>query len=133
MQHEMPPVGSPASWLRYARSDLALATQPVKEGILPEVYCFHAQQAAEKALKAVLVAKGASFPYTHDLARLIGLLDSSGVCFPEQLRGAAGLTVYAVTARYPGPADDIDAEEFREALHIASQVVAWADDFLEDV
>ena len=49
-------IGSADDWLRHAESDLSLA-QIKRNGdeILIETLCFHAQQAAEKALKAVLV------------------------------------------------------------------------------
>lgn len=50
-ERQMP--GSPDDWLRRARSDLALAKVPLPEGALYEDLCFHAQQAAEKAIKAV--------------------------------------------------------------------------------
>jgi len=58
--------GGGEDWLRHARSDLALASAvgPVGD-ILAETLCFHAQQAAEKALKAVLVHVGIEFPRTH--------------------------------------------------------------------
>jgi len=49
--------GSPADWLRHAYSDLALASTMPLPQILLEQLCFHAQQAAEKALKAILVAR----------------------------------------------------------------------------
>lgn len=42
--------GSPADWLRHAYSDLALASMTPRPPVLPEQLCFHAQQAAEKAL-----------------------------------------------------------------------------------
>ena len=105
---------------------------PLRKGSFREVHCFHAQQAAEKALKAALVAKGVPFPHTHDLARLIGLLDSCGSSVPYELREAAGLTVYAVATRYPGPEDDLETEELREAVEIAGRVVAWVESFIED-
>ena len=45
---------SPADWLRYAVSDLELARTTPSSRILLEALCFHAQQAAEKALRACL-------------------------------------------------------------------------------
>jgi HEPN domain-containing protein len=62
MASEPPRRGSPGDWLRHARSDLALArTTPTPE-IMLEALCFHAQQAAEKAIKAVLVVRGITPP-----------------------------------------------------------------------
>ncbi|MEJ5376514.1 MAG: HEPN domain-containing protein [bacterium] len=45
--------GSPAEWLMLARADLALAKAPLPPGAVYEDLCFHAQQAAEKALKGM--------------------------------------------------------------------------------
>ncbi len=63
----------PREWLNRARSNLAQASVR-----LPEVYledlCFQAQQAAEKAIKAVFVARKTPFPYVHGLSRLLTLL-----------------------------------------------------------
>ena len=64
MLPEPPIPGSPEDWLRYARSDLALAQQRQAPEILLATLCFHAQQAAEKSIKAVLVQRGMIFPYS---------------------------------------------------------------------
>jgi HEPN domain-containing protein len=56
MQSETPQPGSPEEWLRYAQSDLKLASITLPSGVLLEALCFHAQQAAEKAIKAVLIS-----------------------------------------------------------------------------
>jgi HEPN domain-containing protein len=62
----MPPEpGSPEDWLRYARSDLAMARRVTDGEILIESLCFHAQQAVEKALKAVLVRENIRPPRTQ--------------------------------------------------------------------
>ena len=57
--------GSSEDWLRYAKADLALAQVPLPAGGLYELLCFHAQQAAEKSLKAVLMRRtfGPFWPY----------------------------------------------------------------------
>jgi HEPN domain-containing protein len=63
-------------WLAKARTDLTLATVVLEKGpdMVPWVCCFHAQQAAEKALKAVLVAQGVEPPHTHDVGALATLM-----------------------------------------------------------
>ena len=63
-----------ALWLRDAKSDLALASVKKTKSIRYAHLCFHAQQAAEKAVKAVLLSYGADIPRTHDLAFLVDLL-----------------------------------------------------------
>jgi hypothetical protein len=62
MSPNLPEPGSPADWLRYARSDLALARIERPAEVFLEMLCFHAQQAVEKSLKAVLLWKGGPFP-----------------------------------------------------------------------
>jgi HEPN domain-containing protein len=69
---------------------------------LREQVCFHAQQAAEKALKAVLVSWRIDFPYTHDIKGLLRIAETSGIVIPPTIQQAALLTPYAVETRYPG-------------------------------
>jgi HEPN domain-containing protein len=61
---EMRPVpGSPQEWIARAKGDLALAQAPLPEGGFYEDLCFHAQQAAEKALKSVYLHFAWDFRY----------------------------------------------------------------------
>ena len=48
-----------------------------------EDFCFDAQQAAEKAVKAVFMACGLTFPFIHDLGRLLALLVQGGIACPS--------------------------------------------------
>jgi HEPN domain-containing protein len=126
----MPPdPTSPGAWLRHARSDLAAARARVSDDQLLEHLCFHAQQAAEKALKAVLLAAGVGFPRTHDIQALLSLLPPE-VAAPVAVRSAPTLTPYAVEFRYPGLAEPVDESEHREALRLADAVVAWAESII---
>ncbi len=88
-------------WLSKARTDLALATVVLEKGpdMDPWACCFHAQQAAEKALKAVLVANGTEPPYTHDLGALAAVLPD-GVALGVSPADLGDLTTYATGARY---------------------------------
>jgi len=61
---------------------------------------FHAQQACEKCLKAVLSASGVEFSRTHDLVRLMQLLASQGIEVPDDAQWIDELNPYAVEARY---------------------------------
>lgn len=130
MPPDLPEVGTPADWLRYARSDLALARVQRPADVLLDTLCFHAQQAAEKSLKAVLLLQGIRFPYTHDIARLITLVSEAVVSWPEELDQASGLSEYAADARYPGSRESISEEDYRQALTIAEQVFAWAESLI---
>lgn len=126
MPSESGPPGSPSDWLRRARSDLALAKAPLPTGVFYEDLCFHAQQAAEKAVKAVYRAGRHHFRYTHDLAELLLGLTRLGVPVPEKVLEAADLTDFAGHARYPGPAEPVSEAEYRQAVALAEKVVEWA-------
>ena len=122
----------PQAWLSRARGNLTLAEKGGRlKGILFEDLCFNAQQAAEKALKAVCLANSLDFPRTHSLVHLMDILDKSGVDIPQNVRDADILTQYAVQSRYPGIVEDITRDEYREALNLAAQVVFWAEKIIK--
>jgi HEPN domain-containing protein len=118
--------GSPLDWLRHAWSDLELARMVRNSRILLEDLCFHAQQAAEKSLKAVLISKSTPFPKTHNIRTLLDLLPQ-GVIPPREVKETASLTDYAVLSRYPGDLEPVTEEEYRKALYLAEIVVKWAE------
>ena len=64
-----------ARWLEFAEIDLKAAKALLKEGSLSSVVCFHAQQSAEKCLKALIESKGLNPPKSHDLVMLYGHVD----------------------------------------------------------
>lgn len=76
---------SPEEWLLHARSDFKLAGLGLNEDILSEQICFHAQQAVEKAIKAVLLFYKIDFPFTHDLQELLDTIQSAGIQIPRDL------------------------------------------------
>jgi len=76
------PPDDPREWLNRARSNLLSARQTIP-GVYLEDLCFAAQQAAEKAIKAVLVHLGLTFPYIHQLAHLLKLLEQGGLKIPK--------------------------------------------------
>ena len=125
----MPPErqpGSPKDWLRYAYSDLELAGVSPPCGVMLEHLCFHAQQAAEKGLKAVLVSCRIAVPRTHSIRMLLDLLPDT-FTVPERVEDAASLTDYAVMGRYPGDTEPVDDEEYKEAIRLAKAVISWTE------
>lgn len=120
-----PEPGTPEDWLRHALSDLEIAGDRSGEHVLLESLCFHAQQAAEKSLKAVLIARGIQFPRTHNLKMLT---DQAALVtdVPEAVAEAVILSDYAVTVRYPGPYEEVTEDDHREALRLAEAVYDWA-------
>ena len=133
MPPHQPETGTPADWLKHARSDLALARVEHEADVLLETLCFHAQQTVEKSLKAVLLQEGVHFPYTHDIARLITLIRETTLPWADELDQAAELTGYAVETRYPGSAEVVSEEEYHQAVALAEQILIWAEDIIEPV
>jgi HEPN domain-containing protein len=119
----------PYAWLSRARSNLIRSRQRV-QGVYLEDLCFDAQQAAEKAVKAVLIHASTAFPRTHDLVRLLGLAEHAGYTLPHEVRQAGTLNDYAVASRYPGLAEPVSEEEYQEAVMLADRVLRWAEGIL---
>lgn len=113
-------------WISRARSDLALA-RAKPQGVYLEDLCFHAQQAAEKAIKALLIRHDIEFPYVHDIAALMLLLEKATGDLPDSIRRAARLTRFATETRYPGTAPPVGEEKYREAVELAGEVLRWAE------
>lgn len=118
--------GTPDDWLRHATSDYIIASQEPIEGVILEALCFHAQQAAEKAIKAVFVKHDIHFPYTHNISKLISIIKDSGIDWPEELDDASMLTDYALQTRYPGSGVEVTEKEYQEAIQIAKATLDWA-------
>ena len=119
--------GTSKEWLMRARSNLIRAQQPKPEEVFWEDLCFDVQQAAEKAIKALLIHNQISFRFVHDLAELLTSLEQNGIMLPDQIRVSAELSDYAVQARYPSPMEPVTEEEYRQALIIAEDVVSWVE------
>jgi HEPN domain-containing protein len=117
----------PRAWLMRARSNLLLAQKGRHKGVALEDLCFNAQQAAEKALKAVCLHAGQDFPKVHSISRLVEIIESCGISVPDQVKSANILTQYAVQTRYPGPIEEVTLEEYKETIIVAARVVFWAD------
>jgi HEPN domain-containing protein len=112
--------------LALAREDLSSARALyAAEGISERSVGFHAQQAVEKALKAVLAVQGAEFPFTHDIAVLIELCEDAGFEIPQSLADADHLTPYAAALRYG--LGDPNAVEPESAIAWAALAVEWAE------
>jgi HEPN domain-containing protein len=86
---------------------------------------FLAQQAIEKALKAVLTARGVLFERSHDIDYLCSLIEESGLQLTIELREAVTLTPWAVEFRYADPFDPSPLNR-AEALATVESVRGWA-------
>lgn len=118
-------------WLRNAERDLEIAVELRERH--PARACFHAQQAGEMALKAVLVERVDDHPRTHSTGALVLELRESGVEIPSQLAAdVAALDLYYLTSRYPdslGDADPYDVlgeADARRAIERAERTIDYA-------
>jgi HEPN domain-containing protein len=94
-----------------------------------EMMGFHAQQACEKFIKAVLVMHGVVFERTHDLAALAALCDAHGVPAPADRNALRILNNFAVRFRYDTcPAALID---IATTTALVDTLTAWAEQAIE--
>ena len=93
-------------------------------GVSAAVAFFHAQQAAETALKAVMCLHALEYRRTHDLEELAGQLADAG--HPPSVAEAdlRLLTPYAVEYRYDDEAPELLS--VAQAQAVVSAVLAWA-------
>lgn len=111
------------AWLEKAQQDMGagradLAADPSYPGDA----MFHAQQAAEKAIKGFLAWHEVIFRKTHDLRELFEDCSRIDPSLRELAERAESLTPYAWRFRYPGERDEPACEEAEEALALASEV-----------
>lgn len=117
-------------WLERAHQALVNASSP-RAGGGYEDPAYLAQQAAERALKALLITDGvADFPHTHSIGMLLDLLEKRGRDVPPPVRDAAVLTEFATFRRYPPGA--VTEGEYESAFGLAGAVVEWVDEQFRD-
>lgn len=110
-------------WLEKAEDDLRNAehTLLMKKNCPYWTVCFHAQQCAEKYLKALLVFCAVPFPKIHDLHELLPLIPST-VVLEIGSADVAELNRYAIETRYPGEWTPIMREDAEESVKVARRV-----------
>ena len=126
MPPERLPPDDPREWLNRARSSLVRSRANLA-GVYREDLCFNAQQAAEKAIKAVLIARGVRFRLVHDLAYLSALLEQGGQTVPPDVADVTDLARFAVITRYPGVTEPATTEEHERAVATTEAVVRCAE------
>ena len=96
-----------------------------------EVIGFHAQQAIEKLIKAVLSLREVRYRRTHDLVELIELLRENGIDFPESLEEVRLLGPFAAEFRYDDlPEESEESFDRQWASDCVRRVREWAEGFL---
>ena len=110
-------------WMRFADDDLSSARLHVATStVLPNQASYHAQQAAEKALKALLILRGIYFPKTHDLAALAALLPEQDHPVVADL-DLVSLTAWVVAGRYPTDLGDASPTAANIAIATAQELI----------
>ena len=113
----------PRTWIAKAENDLLNIRNNLKAEQVPwDTVCFHAQQAAEKMLKAFITSRGQALTRTHDLVALLADAVSAGAPLKTLEEDCRLLTPYAVMLRYPGTADEPSEQEGRQAIAAAERV-----------
>lgn len=121
-------------WLSFARNDLAVAKH-LNNTFVPkpiEIICYHCQQAAEKALKALFIGSGIALgiPRSHDLSFVLDQVKNKYEIPDEYWMYADTLTPYGVAVRYP---NELSLEERHsdKALIYSEIIVDWAEDIIK--
>ena len=109
-------------WLELAQGDLRAARSDALEA---RHVCFFAQQAAEKALKSLLVYSDIDPPHTHDLNAVLQIMPDTWHVDLEEAELRA-LSQWAVESRYP-VVPDPTADQAQEALRQATPIVEVAE------
>jgi HEPN domain-containing protein len=113
--------------LRKAEADaIAVRELAGNPEITDEIVGFHAQQAIEKWLKALMAQRGMDETRIHDIGRLLQLLQNDGAELPGNAEQLDDLTIYAVPMRYD---ELLDAEPLdREGtVRLVNEIGTWAE------
>ncbi len=118
-----------AEWLRKADLDFNTVVRLGPEEAFRDVVAFHAQQSAEKYLKALLTFHQIEFPKTHELRHLLGLLREAEPQLALALSDVRWLEPFGVEIRYPAdrpdtvPGDEVRAHELAARVRAAVMAV----------
>jgi len=121
------------SLLQRARGDSHVAaTLAVDEGSPAWSVGFHAQQAVEKAIKAVLASREIHYPFTHDILLLVELLRANRIVALPDAEDLALLTPFAAAWRYDDPLQESTEIDSDWMLERVAETISWAETRLEE-
>jgi HEPN domain-containing protein len=116
--------------LEKAKQDQYAMNRLMEDPLAPdEVIGFHAQQAVEKAAKAVLAFRQVTYRRTHQLKELVNLLRDHSIAYPPELSEAVALTPFAVEFRYdlfPLPDNATQKLDRQWAKRCVERIADWA-------
>ena len=118
------------------KQDQYVLNRFLKDMSIPdETIGFHAQQAVEKMMKAVLAHRAIEYQRTHKLRRLVAALHNADIPYPSELTEAVALTPYAVELRYdllPVPDDASPPLDRQWAKRCVDSIAEWASSVVEE-
>lgn len=121
------------TWLEFALYDLKSAKWQF-EGKIYTSACYASQQAAEKTLKALILANGKIIPKIHSLDRLMSMLKEIKIDISEIEAEARELDKYYITTRYPGqyggPEGLYNENDAQKAIAAADKVLKFVQEKL---
>ena len=122
------------AWLEFAKTDLGVARH-LNELYHPkplEIICYHCQQAAEKAIKALIVTSGvqSGMPKKHNLSFLLEQIKNNIEVSEKYYDYADTLTPYGIAVRYPNELV-IEERNVQEALQYAEEIVRWVESIID--
>lgn len=121
------PIATPQAWLEYAEGDLTVVEREMQSELpVYHTVCFLCQSAAEKFLKAYLIAQGWKLAKTHDIVELLGYCANYDESWGKLLEAGTILNEYIVAGRYPGDiaVEGIRDKDAKEAVDAAQQIRA---------
>lgn len=123
-------------WLSFAEADLGVA-EHLDKTYHPkplEIICFHCQQAAEKAVKSIIVLNGSQggIPKKHDLFLLLNQIKNMVSIDEKYYDYADILAPYGVAMRYPNELF-LEERHAEKAIQMANEFVEWTRLILSEV
>lgn len=116
-------------WMKLAEMDYGVAEHLFKTYYPKpyEIICYHCQQAAEKAIKSIIMSGGAKggLPKLHDLSFLLNQIKNTVKIEEKYYDYADALTPYGVSIRYPNELF-LEERHAQKALEMAREILTWA-------
>ncbi len=121
-------------WMKLADMDYGVA-EHLYQTYYPkpyEIICYHCQQAAEKAIKAIIIHGGTQggLPKLHDLSFLLNQIKNAVKIEEKYYDYADTLTPYGVSIRYPNELF-LEERHAKEALKMAKEIIEWSSGLIE--
>ena len=121
-----------ATLMRKARADYGVLIKLGSENDEYDlVFGFHAQQAIEKALKAVIAASGLEFPLTHNISVLLDIINKAKLGNTPAVSEPGLLTVFAVEYRYEEYDEPAPKVKRADLTKEVERVITWADEIVK--